>query len=320
LSSAGKKAEFHHAFGACVVDIRDGLHHIRQINAMKDGSFYDLLWRYTTKGAARLDRVEALFMGDTHCDFVDPQVVAATFDNEDSIVKMLKPRHLAWNDTLDFYSRNHWHRDNPFQQLAKSKHDLENVREEVERACAFIDQHTPPDTQNIIVPSNHDHALAKWVRETDWRRDPVNMEFYLETALAMVKSTAMDSGGTAYIDPWLYWAEQLMKTSDRSHYLDQDESFIIKGIEMGIHGHAGPNGARGSLQALSKIGVKIFSGHAHSPAIIEGAYQVGTSSVLKRDYMTGPSNWLNSHGILYPNGKRTLINIIDGKTGLEGLI
>jgi hypothetical protein len=64
---------------------------------------------------------------------------------------------------------------------------------------------------------------------------------------------------------------------------------------------------------MRRIGVKSVIGHSHTPAIEEGCYQVGTSTKLSRGYTHGPSSWLNTHAIIYPNGKRTLINIIDGK-------
>jgi hypothetical protein len=86
----------------------------------------------------------------------------------------------------------------------------------------------------------------------------------------------------------------------------------IEGIEIGYHGDRGPNGARGSRNAFSKIGVKTVIGHSHSPGIRDGAYQTGTSSRLKLEYNSGPS-WLHTHCVIYPNGKRSLINIIDGK-------
>ena len=46
---------------------------------------------------------------------------------------------------------------------------------------------------------------------------------------------------------------------------------------------------------------------------MDGVYQVGTSSRLKLEYNSGPSSWLHTHCCIYPNGKRTLITIIDGQ-------
>ena len=84
-----------------------------------------------------------------------------------------------------------------------------------------------------------------------------------------------------------------------------------------MHGDRGPNGARGSIKNLRRIGVKSIIGHSHSPGIDEGAYQNGTSTRLRLGYNVGPSSWLNAHTVVYANGKRSLINIIDGKWRLE---
>ena len=82
---------------------------------------------------------------------------------------------------------------------------------------------------------------------------------------------------------------------------------------MSYHGDQGINGARGSAVSFTQIGTKSIIGHSHSPCINKGVYQVGTSSRLKLEYTHGASSWLNTHCIIYANGKRTLINVIDGE-------
>jgi hypothetical protein len=91
------------------------------------------------------------------------------------------------------------------------------------------------------------------------------------------------------------------------------EGFTIHGVLLSEHGDKGPNGARGSAQNLSKIGEKSILGHSHAPKIIAGTFQVGTSSKLKLEYNKGPSSWMHTHCILHKNGKRQMINIINGK-------
>jgi hypothetical protein len=68
---------------------------------------------------------------------------------------------------------------------------------------------------------------------------------------------------------------------------------------------------------MTKIGVRLVTGHGHSPAIEHGHYRVGTSTYLKLDYTEGPSSWLNTHCIIYANGKRSLLNIVFGKWHLS---
>jgi len=55
------------------------------------------------------------------------------------------------------------------------------------------------------------------------------------------------------------------------------------------------------------------TGHTHSMGIDKGAYMVGCSTSKDLEYTKGISSWTNTHCIIYPNGKRQLINIISGK-------
>jgi hypothetical protein len=123
----------------------------------------------------------------------------------------------------------------------------------------------------------------------------------------------MTETGAATIDPFAWWARKKLKSYKRSKFLAPDESFPIKNIEVGYHGHYGPGGARGTLRAFTKIGTKAVIGHSHAPGIIEGAYQVGTTSRLTAEYVKGPNAWLHAHCVIYKNGKRSLIIMVNGK-------
>ena len=119
------------------------------------------------------------------------------------------------------------------------------------------------------------------------------------------------AGGTEYPRPFKYWVDAAGYRNITA--LTSGESLNIAGIECGMHGDIGPQGARGSIKNLRRIGSKIFIGHSHSPGISEGAYQVGTSSRLRLEYNVGPSGWLHCHGVVHADGKRQLIFIVEGK-------
>jgi hypothetical protein len=309
-TKAGKKGEFHHTLGAIVVELDGKRFHQRHILGCKDGSFIDLDKSVSRKGVVKAPPMEALIMGDTHVDFVDPDVTAATF-GKGGMCQTLKPKNLLWHDLLDFHSANWHHRGNPFIALAKHQSGMGDVKAEVERACKFVKDHTPRGCKSVLVPSNHPEGLSRWVKETDWRNtSPENMEFYLETALAVVKSTKMTKNGTSTIDPFLYWADKML---DDVVLMDRSGSFVVGDHELGMHGDKGANGARGNIKQFARIGPKTFIGHSHSPGWFEGAKQVGTSSYLHLDYNAGLSSWMQTHGGIYANGKPVLINIIEGE-------
>lgn len=311
-TKAGKKGDFHHSYSAIVVELDENMFHMRQLNSIADGSFIDLNYEYTPTEVREAPPAEALIMGDLHAQFVDPDVIKATFTDKESIVKLLSPKYLVLHDSLDFYSRNHHHKNNPFVDYAKHISNLNDVRKEIELTFNLINEHA--SDLNIVFPaSNHPEALGKWIKEADWKTDPVNAEFYLETALYMLKGTKMGESGSTTPDPFAYWGGKLLKNPKKAIFLSRDESFEIRGIDVGAHGHYGPNGARGSIENMSKIGTKTVIGHSHSPKIFDGSIQVGTSSKYRLEYNVGPSSWLHSGCIIYGNGKRTLINIINGE-------
>jgi len=316
-SKAGKKGEHHHTFGACLVEIADEERfHIRQLNMRSDGSFCDLLSEYDGLAVRKYERVAGLVMGDVHVNVVDWPVVNATFVGSESLVGALKPEYLVWHDVHDGTAKNHHDRARAFHALAKFRARQDNVMEEVQRTVAFIEQFTPPDTKNIIVPSNHNDFLRKWVEDTDPRADPENGVFWAETYLALARSprTRWTGSGVTLEDAFAYWGRRwLKKARGRTTFLRRGESFLIKGIEVGFHGDRGLNGARGNRRAFGKIGVKNVIGHAHSSGISDGCYQVGTKSMLDLTYASGsPSGWLHTDCIIYPNGKRSLVSFIDG--------
>lgn len=310
-SRAGRIGEFHHSLSAVMVEIDGPTFHLRQLHFdKKTSSCTDIGIRYFADRYEHAPRALALVMGDTHVDFVDPGVEEATW-GLDGIIATCGVECVVWNDTLDSYSCSPHHLGNPFVSRAKQMSGRDNVQEEVKRALDYIDSHRLVGVEFVVVPSNHDDMLSRWVKRSDWRSDPVNAPFYLETALAMVRGTTMGPGGAEYPDPFIYWLREANMEGVRA--LDRDESFMLGGVEVGMHGDVGPNGARGSIGNLRRIGTRSIIGHSHQPGIDEGCYQTGTSSRLRLEYNHGPSGWLNTHCLLNADGKRQLINIIDGR-------
>ena len=310
-TKTGKKGNFHHTFGACVVETSDDVFHIRQLNAVRNGSFMDLQYEYDADGVYNVDGIEALVMGDSHQEFIDPDVVHATFGKH-GLINTLKPKYVVWHDVHDFYARNHHHKDKVFVNYAKHHAGTHNVELALDDTFRFVDEHAH-DGINVFVPSNHPDALNKWVQATDPREDPENAVFWAKTFVACCEGARMTNTGVSTIDPFVYWAKQKMATADKAIFLRRDESFVVHGIELGYHGDMGPNGSRGSIGGFTKIGIKTIIGHSHSPGIRDGVYQVGLNSRYGLEYATGPSSWLQTDCIVYNNGKRTLINFINGQ-------
>lgn len=310
-TKAGKLGAFHHCLGAALVELHGRRFHLRQINAnARDGSFVDLDLRFTADGVEPAPPALGLVLGDTHARFVDPTVDRATF-GPGGIVETLDPASIVFHDLFDGWAVNPHHEGNPFVAVAKARAQLGGVREEVEHAVAFVRERIGA-RQAVIVPANHNDFLSRWLQAADWRRSPANAEFYLETALAVARSARVSAGGATYADPFRHWVERL-RGDARIRCLAVDERFELGGIECGLHGDRGPNGARGTLRNLSRVGARVVTGHSHTPGINEGHYQCGTSTPLRLEYNHGPSSWLNTHCVIYATGKRALITIVEGE-------
>ena len=70
--------------------------------------------------------------------------------------------------------------------------------------------------------------------------------------------------------------------------------------------------ARGSAVSLAKTCRKKIIGHSHSPCIVDGIFQVGTLTKLRLEYNLGASSWMNANAVIYPDGHRSLLFIVNG--------
>lgn len=318
-SKAGHKGEFNHSLAALVVEIDGDRFYQRHIHFDDEtGAFYDLDSYFTPDYSKSGFRIAALVTGDIHAEFHDPQVEQATYTDDESVMNVLNPEVWTIHDLEDFYARNHHHRGNDLIAYGKHHFGRNNVEESLQLSADFVDKHSRDSMLNLVVKSNHDEALDRWLREADPKTDPENATFYHYMKYHQYRNLKKTSTGFETIDPFEFWcrnpeSQQGLRNTDRTKFLKRDESFVVKDIEIGFHGDVGPNGSRGSIRSFSKIGPKLIIGHSHTPGIFQGVYQVGLSAMLNLEYASGPSSWLHTHCVVYPDGHRTLIHVVKGK-------
>lgn len=308
--NAGIKGEFHHQLGAVVVEIvNEKQFHMRHILAEDDGSFYDLTDRFSEGLHSTGHRVESIVWGDIHHADLDAEVADANWWKEDSLSAILKPKNQFFHDLLDFKVRNHHNRDNP---LFMKKMNGQSVKEEVRNTAKFLHDTKLPDCHSFVVKSNHDTAFDRWVNEVSHFDEPnlFNATYLLEMQHAIHKAAQEHRK----IDLFEWQANVAFKKR-LSHvtFLKQDESCVVGGVENGMHGDIGLNGARATPKSFTKIGIKVNSGHTHSCGIIEGVYTAGCCRTLFASYAKGPSSWSHTQIVQYANGKRTLLTCVNGK-------
>jgi len=317
----GFKSEFHHCYGALLVEVDDEGHWwARQLNADSDGIIYDLDRKVKDGIVTEGNRVEAIVMGDVHVANIDKTVAASTW-GEGGMVDVLRPKYQFIHDVLDMHARNHHIKKDPYKGFKRFVQKKDDVEAEVLGVYEFLRNIIRDDCETIIVNSNHDRHLGRWLAETDARFDPVNAQYWSKLNSRMMDYIAADDGNEPDV---LYLALSMINADFEEDLsvkvLGSAESFVVcpkfgNGIECGLHFDVGPNGARGALRSFAKsIGRRTSGGHSHVAGITDGAYQAGTNSVLDLEYnRCGPSAWTHSDIITYANGKRAICTFFDGK-------
>lgn len=331
---AGIKASFHHVYGAVLVEVDgDGTFFCRHLIADDSGDFYDLDAFVSGGQVSTGFRLKALTPGDVHTAQIDPDVARVTFgcapvedlpsnpvsgrlwkSEPSCMLDELKPEYLFIHDVSDFRARNHHEIKNPHIRFKHHVNGVESVEKELREVAAFLTtvQRGRPWMQTVVVESNHDKALLKWLETADYREDPVNAEFFLECQKAtyaairqrIKKFSIFEWVMKTLYDPW---------TCDGVRFLRQDDDFVIGGVEHSNHGHKGPNGTRGTATSFVKIAARVTIGHIHTPQILDGVFVSGTSSKMDLGYNDGPSSWAHAHVGQYANGKRVILTICNGR-------
>lgn len=305
---AGLKAEMHHCYAALLVEVDDaGRWFARQINADKSGAFYDLTTHVSKGKVHQNKRPDAVIHGDIHHAQLDPDIEKIVW-GEGGVLDQLAPHYQVMHDLLDFHGPSHHAVKNPHEMFLRYKQGHLDVQKEVDGVAQFLKDSDRRFCQTVVVQSNHDQHLTRWLREQNGMKDPMNAEFWLKMNAKCLSELAEGREPLPLKDAVLD-----VDPDQEARFLKKDESYRLRGIELGVHGHAGPNGSRGSALSLSKAGAKMVIGHSHSACIVDGVYQVGMFGKFDQTYKEGPSSWSPTFCILHRNGKRQLVTIKGGK-------
>lgn len=297
-----------HIIGAVIIEIEDDkIYHFRQIQADDKGNFYDLGLKYTPTSVSSV-QPEGFILGDWHSGLTDPEAKKAWFD----ISNLTKPKRIFLHDAFDGTSINHHENNYKLLKAQRAEKNQLSLDKELEILASDIKDICNLTDEVVVVKSNHDEFLSRYLQEGRYVNDPQNHRISLILALKMLDGA----------DPLKYAINSLFLKDDSSiikkiNWLSADDDYSIEGIQCAAHGHLGANGAKGNLISMESAYGNSVSGHSHTPEILRGAWQVGTSSFLKLVYNKGTSSWLHSSCLIYPGGARQLINCINGKWRLE---
>ncbi len=292
-------AEHDHVLGAIVVEVdTEKRFHFRQVQADSHGAFADLGKMYSADHVADYPP-EALILGDLHDGETDAVAFGCFITDKDSVLNVCNPKTLFIHDGFNGLTVNHHEAKNTIIQALRTMTlatELYNYGTTLLKLSKLFEE-------VIIVRSNHDDFLDRYLQDGAYLHDPANLDIAAKLVNAMLKGLNPVRAGVE------------LSTTLPSHvkWLKYDEDYKIAGVECGAHGHRGANGSKGNLRAMENAYGNSISGHAHTPEILRGAFQVGTCSKLKLSYNIGPSSWLHASALIYANGQRQILNVIDGK-------
>lgn len=311
--ASGRKALFHHTYGAVLVQIDvDGEVFFRHLLADADGNFQDLDVKVIDGVVSTGHRVAAITWGDIHHEQLNPTIAMTSWGYDmtsrrvvtgSNILDRLEPRNQFIEDLNDFRRRNHHGIKDPHQRAMVTSGGSESVEDEVREAAAFANAICRDWCRTVMVESNHDAALARWLKEPEGALDAHNAYYWHELNAAWHCAIRANT-------PNFNVVEHAMRRAglvDNIEFVNSGGSYLVCDVECGLHGDLGVGGSRGSPNQYRRFGPKTSSGHTHTPKIVEGVYVAGVSANLDQGYNKGPTTWAHAHIVQYDNGKRAMI-------------
>lgn len=291
-------AEHDHKVGAIIVEIFNNKeYYFTQVQAAEDGSFVDRGVRYYPDRVEE-DIPEALVLGDWHAGETDPMAREVFFN----VAKELQVPRLILHDSFNGTSVNHHEEKDAIIRAQRAQKGELSVREEFSILSKDMNEMLDVVNELVVVKSNHDDFLDRYLRATRFKDDPVNYRLALDLAAKLYDGE----------DTVKYGVERFglkEENRDKVKWLELDESYKIGGVELGAHGHGYVSGIK---RIESAYGDSV-TGHTHAPQILRGAWVVGTCSMLQLSYNDGPSDWMHTSCLVYSDGSRQLVNAINGR-------
>lgn len=305
MRKAGAVAASEHNIGALFVDTSNGGFVARQLELMPNsGGFYDEGVFYTPDHQLEGIQATALQFGDIHAEKMKTRNLHTMLAQ----IRRYNPENIVVHDVMDFSSRNHHNvKDCAFmfaqtvqaQTVARDIQKVATIIDAIAREAAMARVH--------IIESNHDLAINTWLKNADFKTDPVNALTYLKCMTALYSH--IDKHGNTNFNMLQFAYREIGNGvfADSIDFHGTDESVILAGVEMGCHGHTGINGSRGSPAQFRTLGIPMNTGHTHTPSITGACYTAGVSASLEMGYNVGPSSWQLANVLTWPNGQRQVI-------------
>jgi UDP-2,3-diacylglucosamine pyrophosphatase LpxH len=318
-------AKHDHDFGAIIVEpnlgalsldpSQKGEFHWRHIEFIPEKKGFMDLDRFYTADSIEDVRPEAFVMGDIHVGDLDPAVA------ESLLVEIRKknPKRVVIHDLFNGHSISHHDSQKIVHLAQKAKEGRLDLAHELREVARFLERLilALPDAEIVVVHSNHDFWLHRWLQDGRFTKEPHNTAIGFELGHAYVQYLENPRKNP---DPLLYgimkFAESPLLNANLT-FLSLGEAYSVgpknRAVELGLHGHVGANGGKGSIQTYQKGVGRIVYGHTHTEARRSGAVNVGTATRLELPYTIGGlSSWVQSYALVGPNGEIQVLRFNKG--------
>ena len=211
-------ADHDHVMGGLIIEIGDSdEYHFRQFQSDSKGRIIDLGVQYDGKVTKEIIP-EAFVLGDWHAGSTCEMSKKIWKD----ISNKLKPKMLVMHDLFDGRSINHHEEGNVDSKAKRAASGHLNLSDELKLVAKDLQELATWTDKIVVVKSNHDEFLKRFLQKGDFRNDPYNYETFLQLALNYLQSNK---------DPLKYGVEEIGKLDSSLHskvqWLARDEDISI---------------------------------------------------------------------------------------------
>lgn len=326
---AGIRAEREHCYGAVIVEVdSNGNWYVRQLTVDEKGDIYDIgptgyrsvkvadsqVAFIRADAPATETMIEAVNQPDVHESEMLTWVRELLWGTG-GLVDQFAPKRQFLHDLFSMRSRSHHEQKDFFRTFQKHVDRQDIVEDEVNGSASFLRQAVRKHMETVVIRSNHDRHLDRWLDEFQVKYDPGNVRYFTKLQHARLK--AYEDGDRDF--NVLEYALREAGCPDSVYFNGEDESYVIckysrtvAGIECGLHGDLGPNGAPGSSRNLTKLARPVNKGHDHTASIKNLVYSAG-SCALNLPYEKGPTAHTVSLIVTFENAARQILTCWKGK-------
>lgn len=290
----GNIAKRDHVLGGLVVQIANkDTYYMRHITSNGTGSFIDLGTKYDGDEVTEGIRPDAMVLGDYHCGRTDRDVLRATY----GMIDDLRPKRIVLHDYFDGHSVSHHVEKEPITQGILQRDDFghDSLEQELQQCNDELQVLSDMTEEVVLVMSNHHEFLWRWLNEGRFMKDTRNARFAFKLASHMAEKDEND--------PVEFGIRMLGNLPKNIRFLKRTDDYKVRGYQLGAHGDKGVGLGYGSMTSKENDFGQSISGHVHKAQTLRRTHTVGTMLPLDMYYMRGnPSDWSNSHAVIYPNG------------------